>query len=92
MHKRKIVILVNYLKCSENRLLIFSEIALNPDIPTKIAEKLKLDRATVSRTIKQLEENELVTNYLPQIRKGKTFLLTQIGEEVFKDLERKSII
>ena len=83
--------IVEYLRCSKYRLIIFKYIARKPNIPSRIACDLNIDKSIVSRILKQLRNKQLIYSVFPELRKGRIFFLTPIGKEIYQFIEKNNI-
>ena len=52
--------LITWLKDGTYRIAILKKLEVTPMIPSELANKLKLNRASISRILKQLKEKELI--------------------------------
>lgn len=55
--------------------------------PTQIMKETKTKISHVSRTLKQLEEINVIECLTPNVRKSKMFSITKLGKEVIKELD-----
>ncbi len=56
-------------------------------IPSQIARDSDILQNHISSTLQQLREHELVECINPEVRKGRLYRLTDVGEDVVKNLE-----
>ena len=56
-------------------------------IPSQIARDSDILQNHISSTLQQLREHELVECINPEVRKGRLYRLTDVGEDVVKNLD-----
>lgn len=57
----------------------------NPKMPSKISKELSIDKAHISKTLKDLEKEKLVKCLTPDSAKGKLYVITDYGKEILKE-------
>ena len=80
--------LLSFLARSKNRIRVLGSLD-GFQTPTEISKKLKIQRSTVSRTIGELEEKELVKCLTPKERMGRLYSLTAQGKNIFEHLKKR---
>lgn len=77
---------VGYVKGSKYRTMVMKSLNEGPKIPTEIADDIEIYRNHVSNTLNQLKDEELIECINPEMRKGRLYRLTDLGEEVVDKL------
>lgn len=67
----------NVLKALENDVLM----------PTEIAKRSNIKTNHVSKVLAELKNKELIEIINPEVRKGRLYRLTDVGDEIVKKLE-----
>lgn len=67
----------NVLKALENDVLM----------PTEIAKRSNIKTNHVSKVLAELKSKELIEIINPEVRKGRLYRLTDVGDELVKKLE-----
>lgn len=85
--------LFSYIFRSKERTSILFALVGRKLTPTKIAELTNLHKSNVSRSLKALEEKDLVRCLTPGERIGRLFELTEEGIEIVNEIkkERKAL-
>ena len=80
---------LSYVLRSKYRVKILQYLSkLNaPTTPTKLKRELNVDKAHISRALKDLVKKNWVTCLTPKARKTKLFQITKSGTEIEKELE-----
>ena len=78
--------LASFIKISQNHKKILELLSKKPYFPSELVVDLNISFSTVSTNLRLLEEKNLVICLNPDRRKGKFFILSPIGEEVFQIL------
>jgi len=75
----------SFLRSSKNRRMILNLLVEldEPIIPSEIASKLDLQRASVSRTLSELSKKNLVECLNPESKKYKYYRITEKGKKSF---------
>lgn len=63
--------------------------ALEDDVlmPTEIAERSNIKTNHVSKVLSELKSKELIEIINPEARKGRLYRLTDVGEEIVRNLQ-----
>lgn len=69
----------NVLKALEGNVLM----------PTEIAERSNIKTNHVSKVLSELKSKELIELVNPEARKGRLYRLTDVGDEIAKELKTK---
>lgn len=77
---------LSFVLSSESREKILKALE-SPNTPTRIAKETETSKAHVSRTLKEMEEREIVELKTPEKRKGKIYTLSEEGEEILRKLQ-----
>lgn len=72
------------LKRSKTKIVIMKKLASNPKTPMELAKELKLHQSSISRSIKQLEERNLVKCITPKQYNYRHYQVTEKGEKLLK--------
>jgi DNA-binding transcriptional ArsR family regulator len=76
--------LLGFIKASKYRILILSLLNEKLYIPCELAVELKTSQSQVSRTLKELLKNGLVTCNTPTRNKGKLYGISDIGVKLLE--------
>lgn len=76
----------NYVKKSQYRTKVIKSLKDDVKIPSKIAEDTEICQNHISNTLSQLREHELIECINPEVRKGRLYRLTDLGDEVADNL------
>ena len=80
---------ISYVEISQYRKKVMKSLEGNVKIPTVIARDSGIRTNHVSKVLGELKEHKLVECINPEVRKGRLYRLTETGEEVVKNLEKK---
>ena len=84
-------ILLGKLMASSYRKKILQALAEATMIPSKLSDVTHLNRTHVSRFLKELQNDGLVRCDTQELRKGKLYSITELGQTILKKLnEAKS--
>ncbi len=72
---------------AKNRKLILLSLS-KPKTPTQLAKELNLSLPHVSRALKELEKEGLITCLTPNEKVGRIYKRTTIGEEIANFIEK----
>ena len=78
---------ISYVKISTYRIKVMKSLEDDVKIPSKIAEDSGILQNHISAVLKQLKDHDLVECINPEVRKGRLYRLTNVGEEIVKKLE-----
>lgn len=75
---------ISYILRSRYRLMVLQYLAkINaPITPTKLKKELNIDKAHISRSLKDLTKKKLVNCLTPNARKTKLFQITKDGKRI----------
>lgn len=79
--------LVSYIMRSSIKAKIL-ELLEKPQTPTQIAKKLDIHRSSVSRSILNLEEKDLVKCLTPDERMCRLYQITGKGKKVLEEVKK----
>ena len=82
-------IMLEYIRISKHREKVFRALKNGSKKPSDIAKETNLHINNVSSSLKQLTEKELVYLLNPEDKKGRLYKLTEIGEKLMKELNKK---
>ena len=77
-------IIIEFIKFSRNRELVFRALEGETLKPTDISKKADIHRNNVSRILTQLREKDLIRLLNPENKRGRLYELTEYGEEILK--------
>lgn len=80
---------ISYVEISQYRKKVMKSLEGNVKIPTVIARDSGIRTNHISKVLSELKAHELVECINPEVRKGRLYRLTETGEEVVKNLEKK---
>lgn len=85
---KKILILREYIKISDNRTKIMELLYKSTLSPSKISKKSGISVTTVSRILRELKEKGYVQILNPEVRKGRLYELTDMGNLVMENIDK----
>ena len=71
-----------FVKKSTYRTKVVKSLAESPKTSTQIADETKINRNNIYYILKQLKDHNIVQCINPEVRKGKLYKLTDLGEEI----------
>lgn len=77
---------ISYVKISQYRTKVMKSLDGDVLIPTQIAKSSDIRPNHISKVLAELKAHELVECINPEVRKGRLYRLTDIGEEVVEHL------
>ena len=80
---------ISYIKISKYRTKVMKSLEDEVKIPSKIAEDSDILQNHISAVLKQLKEHELVECINPEVKKGRLYRLTEKGENIVKNIDKK---
>jgi len=80
------LILIGYVKASGYRIQLLKKLTEKPFTPTELAHLTKINKGHVSRTLKELCEKKLIECGNKDAKKGRMYIITEIGKKTIKDL------
>ncbi|ADC47406.1 transcriptional regulator MarR family [Methanobrevibacter ruminantium M1] len=83
-------VMTEYIKISKHREKVFKTLKDGSKKPSDIARETNLNINSVSLSLKQLTEKELVYLLNPDDKKGRLYKLTEIGETIIKEFDEKT--
>lgn len=60
-----------------------------PKTPTQLAQELRKQDASISRSLRELAEQKIAYNMFPEQRKGKMYALTKTGLQILRELQTR---
>jgi predicted transcriptional regulator len=73
---------VSFVMSGKPRIRILIELKNGQKTPSELAAILKIPRSHVSKTIKELEEKELIRCLTPDRRKMKFYIISDTGKDI----------
>lgn len=80
---------LGFILASKYRVRIMMALKENAKTPKQLCDELSLLSEQVSRTLKELQERELVKCLNPKARKGRLYDLTPLGRKILSKMEEK---
>jgi len=80
------MVLIGYIKASNYRIELLKKLIEKPFTPTELANSTKINKGHVSRTLKELCEKKLVECGNEEAKKGRMYLITELGKKIIKEL------
>ena len=77
---------VDFVKRSSYRQNVLKSLEDNVLMPKEIAERSNIKTNHVSKVLAELKSKELIEIINPEVRKGRLYRLTDIGDEIVKKL------
>ena len=78
---------VDFVKRSSYRQNVLKSLEDNVLMPKEIAERSNIKTNHVSKVLAELKSKELIEIINPEVREGRLYRLTDIGDELVKKLE-----
>lgn len=78
---------ISYVQISKYRTKVMESLERDVKIPTAIANDSGIRTNHISKVLFELKAHELVECINPEVRKGRLYRLTEIGDEIVKNLE-----
>ena len=76
-----------YVLSSKYRQKALKCLGSNAKVPTQIARESGIRTNHISKTLKELNEHELIECINPEARKGRLYRITDKGKEISKNLD-----
>ncbi len=83
----EIVDALSYVKLSKHRIKVVISIGNDTKRPSEIVHEEKMIFSDVSRALKGLKEENIVSCLNDKKKQGRLYQLTDIGKEVFKHIK-----
>ena len=81
-------IILTFLNMSKNRMKVFKTFKENEILTAKqISDRNQIITNTVSKSLKQLKEKELLTLLNPNVRANRKYQLTKKGLKIIKNIK-----
>lgn len=77
---------VSFVMSGKPRIRILIELKNGQKTPSELAGILKIPRSHVSKTIKELEEKDLIKCLTPERRKMKLYTISDQGKEILSNI------
>ena len=74
---------LSFVMRAKNRKIVLKSL-VTPQTPSSIRERTKLNIKVVSRALKELSREGLITCKTPNLKLGKIYVLTKKGREILK--------
>ena len=78
---------MSYVEISKYRAKVMKALEDDVKIPSQIAKDSEIRQNHISKVLSELKAHELVECINPEVRKGRLYRLTEIGDEIVKNLE-----
>ena len=78
---------LDFVKRSSYRQNVLKSLEDNVLMPKEIAERSNIKTNHVSKVLAELKSKELIEIINPEVRKGRLYRLTSLGEEIVEHLE-----
>jgi len=78
--------LIGYIKASNYRIELLKKLIEKPSTPTELANLTKINKGHVSRALKELCGKKLVECGNEEAKKGRMYLITELGKKIIKEL------
>lgn len=76
-----------YIISSSYRTNVLKAFGNKPRFPSELAERAGIKQNHVSNVLKELKNKELVEIINPEVRKGRYYVLTDLGREIAEELK-----
>ena len=77
---------LEFVKNSQYRIKVIKTLEGNVKMPNEIATDAGIEKNIISNIIKQLREQDILVCINPEVRKGRLYRLTDLGNEIAKKL------
>ena len=77
---------LEFVKNSQYRIKVIKTLEGNVKMPNEIATDAGIEKKIISNIIKQLREQDILVCINPEVRKGRLYRLTNLGNEIAKKL------
>ncbi|WP_296792246.1 transcriptional regulator [uncultured Methanobrevibacter sp.] len=77
---------LEFVKNSQYRIKVIKTLEGNVKMPNEIATDAGIEKKIISNIIKQLREQDILVCINPEVRKGRLYRLTDLGNEIAKKL------
>ena len=77
---------LEFVKNSQYRIKVIKTLEGNVKMPNEIATDAGIEKKIISNIIKQLREQNILVCINPEVRKGRLYRLTDLGNEIAKKL------
>ena len=77
---------LEFVKKSQYRIKVIKTLEGNVKMPNEIATDAGIEKKIISNIIKQLREQDILVCINPEVRKGRLYRLTDLGNEIAKKL------
>ena len=78
--------LYGYVICSSYRTKVLLSLQEKPKFPSQIAKDMNHDLNSISNILTQLRKKGIIKLVNPEVRKGRIYRLTEVGEEIAQNL------
>ena len=85
----ELLIEISYVQISKYRTKTMKSLEGEVLIPSQIAKNSGIKTNHISKVLSELKAHELVECINPEVRKGRLYRLTDIGEDVVKELKEE---
>ena len=82
----EMLIEISYVNISKYRTKVMKSLEGEVLIPSQIAKNSGIRTNHISKVLSELKAHELVECINPEVRKGRLYRLTKLGEEVTKNI------
>lgn len=79
--------LFGFVICSSYRTKILLSLQKRPKFPSQIAEDIGIELISISNVLTQLRKKGIIELVNPEVRKGRIYRLTPVGEEIARHLD-----
>lgn len=84
---------ISFVISSRYRVLVLDQLAQDPEIPSRITADEHVLIEHVSRALRELREQELVTLLVPDDQeKGRLYGLTERGERIWQRMQTANLV
>ena len=81
--------LYGFVMASQHRIKIVRALEVGPSSPKQISQKTDLHLSHVSKTLKDLETNGVVSCLTPALRRGRMYNLTKEGTDILQQINKR---
>jgi len=83
--------LISFVTSSTLRFKVLIELNKGEEIPSKLSDEIKAPISHVSKTLSELEQENLIKCLTPSRRKGRFYAISPLGKEVLSEINELTL-
>lgn len=80
--------IISFVMASEIRFKVMVSLNNRVQTPTELKKNFGVPISRISAVLKELTERKLIKNLTPERRKAKMYSLTELGEEILREIHK----